>query len=110
MGSEWQEGEEYGCEAEFDHDPELETHILRPLTSAACSEQSNDASEASKGDADFRDAETEYIRATDLLARRLEERRAELEPDVLAVLDRTLAQIDAAIAAVRLVLDPDSGL
>lgn len=57
--------------------------------------------------ADFRDAESEYVRATDLLARRLEERHAELEPDVLAVLDSNLAQIDAAIAAVRLVLDPD---
>lgn len=57
--------------------------------------------------ADFRDAESEYVRATDLLARRLEERRAELEPDILAVLDSNLAQIDAAIAAVRLVLDPD---
>ncbi len=57
--------------------------------------------------ADFRDAEAEYVRATDLLARRLEERRAELEPEVLAVLDRNLAQIDAAIAAVRRVLDPD---
>lgn len=57
--------------------------------------------------ADFRDAEAEYVRATDLLARRLEERRAELEPEVLAVLDRNLAQIDAAITAVRRVLDPD---
>ena len=42
-----------------------------------------------------------------MLARRLEERRAELEPDVLVVLDSNLAQIDAAISAVRLVLDPD---
>ena len=57
--------------------------------------------------ADFREAESEYVRATDLLARRLEERRGELEPGVLAVLDSNLAQIDAAIAAVRLVLDPD---
>ena len=56
---------------------------------------------------DFREAEADYARATDLLARRLDERREELEPDILAVLDTNLAQIDAAIAAVRLVLDPE---
>ena len=57
--------------------------------------------------ADFRDAEVAYIRATTQLAQRLEDRRAELEPEVLAVLDRNLAQIDAAIVEVRLALDPD---
>jgi len=56
---------------------------------------------------DFRDAETQYIRATNELAQRLEERRADLEPNVLAVLDSNLAQIDAAIAEVRLALDPE---
>lgn len=56
--------------------------------------------------ANFRDAEAEYVRATNMLAQRLEERRAEFEPDILAVLDRNLAQIDAAIAEVRLTLDP----
>ncbi len=57
--------------------------------------------------ADFRDAEATYIRATTQLAQHLEDRRAELEPEVLAVLDRNLAQIDAAIVEVRLALDPD---
>ncbi len=57
--------------------------------------------------ANFRDAEETYIRATTQLAQHLEDRRAELEPEVLAVLDRNLAQIDAAIIQVRRVLDPD---
>jgi len=57
--------------------------------------------------ANFRNAETEYVRATNLLAQRLEDRRAELEPEILAVLEKNLAQIDAAIAEVRLTLDPD---
>ena len=35
------------------------------------------------------------------------DRRSELEPEVLAVLDRNLAQIDAAIVEVRLALDPE---
>jgi len=57
--------------------------------------------------ADFRDAESAYIRATTQLAQRLEDRRSELEPEVLAVLDKNLAQIDAAIVEVRQVLRPD---
>ena len=57
--------------------------------------------------ANFRDAESAYLRATTQLAQRLEDRRSELEPEVLAVLDRNLAQIDAAIVEVRLVLDPE---
>jgi len=57
--------------------------------------------------ADFRNAEEAYLRATTQLAQRLEDRRGELEPEVLAVLDRNLAQIDAAIVEVRLALDPD---
>jgi hypothetical protein len=56
---------------------------------------------------DFRAAETEYVRATNLLAQRLDERRADIEPDLLAVLDANLAQIDAAIAEVHVALDPE---
>ncbi len=55
----------------------------------------------------FRSAEAEYLRATNLLAERLEQRRGEMEPEVLAVLEKNLAQIDTAIAEVRLTLDPD---
>ncbi|NIL99773.1 MAG: hypothetical protein GTO30_08640 [Acidobacteria bacterium] len=56
---------------------------------------------------DFRAAEAAYVRATAELAQRLEERRDELEPELLAVLDRNLAQIDDAIAEVRQALSPD---
>ena len=55
----------------------------------------------------FRNAEAAYLRATNQLAQRLEDRRGELEPEVLAVLDRNLAQIDAAIVEVREALDPN---
>jgi len=57
--------------------------------------------------ADFREAETAYVRATAQLAQRLEDRRSEFEPEVLAVLDRNLAQIDEAILEVRQALNPD---
>jgi len=57
--------------------------------------------------ADFRDAEAEYARATEMLARGLEERRDEIEPETLELLDVNLALIDSAIAEVSLALDRD---
>ena len=57
--------------------------------------------------ADFRVAETEYIRATEMLAAALEQRRDEIPPETLAVLDRSLAEIDAAIRQARQARDRD---
>jgi len=50
--------------------------------------------------ADFRAAESEYVRATEMLARGLEERRDEIAPETLELLDVNLALIDAAIVEV----------
>ena len=57
--------------------------------------------------ADFQAAEAEYVRATEMLARGLEERRDEIEPETLELLDANLELIDSAIAEVRLALDRD---
>lgn len=57
--------------------------------------------------ADFREAEAEYVRATEMLTKGLEERRDEIEPETLELLDVNLALIDSAIAEVHLALDRD---
>jgi hypothetical protein len=57
--------------------------------------------------ADFQAAEAEYVRATEMLARGLEGRRDEIEPETLELLDANLELIDSAIAEVRLALDRD---
>jgi anti-sigma factor RsiW len=46
----------------------------------------------------FQAAEQEYREATELLVARLDDRRDELSPETLAILDRNLAIVDAAIA------------
>jgi hypothetical protein len=57
--------------------------------------------------ADFHAAEADYVRATEMLSQGLEERRDQIEPATLDVLDANLALIDAAIAEVRVALDRD---
>jgi hypothetical protein len=55
----------------------------------------------------FRPAEREYQRAVDELAQALETRRADLAPETVATLERSLAIIDAAIAESRQALERD---
>jgi hypothetical protein len=57
--------------------------------------------------AEFHAAEADYVRATEMLARGLEERRDEIQPETLELLDTNLELIDSAIAEVRLALDRD---
>jgi predicted anti-sigma-YlaC factor YlaD len=60
---------------------------------------------------DFKAAEAEYIRATEMLAAALEQRRDEIAPETLAVLDESLAEIDAAIMQARQARDrEDAGV
>ena len=49
----------------------------------------------------FEEAERAYLEATEMLVARLEEQRDSISPETLAVLDRNLEIVDAAIAEVR---------
>ena len=57
--------------------------------------------------ADFQAAEADYVRATEMLARGLAERRDEIQPETLELLDANLELIDSAIAEVHLALERD---
>ncbi len=61
---------------------------------------------------EFRAAEEQYLQATNRLMQVLEQRRDEIPPEMLAVLDENVRLIDSAIAEVRLAMDlhgPDRG-
>ena len=49
-----------------------------------------------------------YVEAAELLETSIRERRGQLSPETLAVLDRNLAIIDQAIREVRVVLESDA--
>ncbi len=61
------------------------------------------------GLAQLQAAEEAYVEATRLLLAAIEQRRDRLSPDTLAVLEKNLAIIDRAIAAVHATIEADPG-
>lgn len=59
--------------------------------------------------ASFRDAESEYLKATEDLRRALRERRDELSPETLAVVEENLRVIERAIREAWEALEKDPG-